>query len=461
MSEEPAYRLAGLNSLTSPKPDKGIAGVVDVIVVGAVEDGKTQFITQAIDAVHGRLPRGQGGLSMDEIEYNLFIHRTARRTLVNPRATERGKVRHYVAWASLPKLMSRLGLGDKLTVLRGRRLLWRCAFACFLYLLTVVGVYVALVYGFGRDGRMGELGTGAAAFVGLLWTLYFTRRHVRKDITERAKQVEFVFWDVAGEDIVSRDEATGTSSPFFLFVEDLVAARSRYITKHFEYGLAIVLVCNPLTLGTDAEDSLYARTQRMMTEIHKLSLQPEVLVVVNRYGLVQGMCKPGANNKKNQLVAILDQRIVDHGQPKTTPASLLRRSVVHETCNLGDKRVVDGVTFRQIRYDAAGKHEYHEEPWPGWDQLEQPERFAHLSKDADIQRIGHYSYRETTAGLTGRPGARLRSWLIKQLWSKASQAVIEPPEGAEHAQARELEQLRSLAASKRRPAQRPGFHAGD
>src|SRR5580692_1068131 len=75
-SREPVPELRGLAALTDPDDD--VAAVIDLAVMGARGDGKTQFLVHAIRALHGRAPALTGG----EAEHN----RAVMRLVLDPRA---------------------------------------------------------------------------------------------------------------------------------------------------------------------------------------------------------------------------------------------------------------------------------------------------------------------------------------------------------------------------------------
>src|SRR5207245_1717337 len=88
--DEPIAELRGLSALTDPDDD--VAAVIDLAVMGARGDGKTQFLVHAIRALHGRSPALTGG----EQELN----RTMMRLVLDPRAqrpdaTPPGVVQHF------------------------------------------------------------------------------------------------------------------------------------------------------------------------------------------------------------------------------------------------------------------------------------------------------------------------------------------------------------------------------
>src|SRR5436305_5944992 len=88
--DEPLADLRGLASLTDPEDD--VAAVIDLAVIGARGDGKTQFLVHAIRALHGRAPALAGA----EQELN----RAIMRLVLDPRAprpdaTPPGVVPHF------------------------------------------------------------------------------------------------------------------------------------------------------------------------------------------------------------------------------------------------------------------------------------------------------------------------------------------------------------------------------
>src|SRR5258705_9940526 len=65
-ADDPVGELRGLATLTDP--DDEVAAVIDLAVIGARGDGKTQFIVHAIRALHAHAPAVEGA------EQNLNRH---------------------------------------------------------------------------------------------------------------------------------------------------------------------------------------------------------------------------------------------------------------------------------------------------------------------------------------------------------------------------------------------------
>ena len=74
-ADEPISDLRGLATLTDP--DDEVAAVIDLAVMGARGDGKTQFLVHAIRALHARAP----ALAGTEQELNRQIMRIIKQSI--------------------------------------------------------------------------------------------------------------------------------------------------------------------------------------------------------------------------------------------------------------------------------------------------------------------------------------------------------------------------------------------
>src|ERR1041385_2847474 len=123
-ANEPVGELRGLATLTDPDD---VTAVIDLAVIGARGDGKTQFIVHAIRAMHAHAP----GLDGPE----QVLNRDVLKLVLDPRATRPdatppGVVPHFTF------RMRSAGLFDRLSWLGAIRLAWRAT-----------GVATALVLG--------------------------------------------------------------------------------------------------------------------------------------------------------------------------------------------------------------------------------------------------------------------------------------------------------------------------
>src|SRR5687768_2344197 len=106
--------IRGLSALTEPEPDEPVAAVVDVAVIGARGDGKTQFIVHAIRTLRAYGPAVGGA----EAQY----HRDIMRVVLDaraprPEATPPGVVPHYVFRIRPAAMLGGVGAGARLGLL--------------------------------------------------------------------------------------------------------------------------------------------------------------------------------------------------------------------------------------------------------------------------------------------------------------------------------------------------------
>src|SRR3954463_515885 len=103
-ADEPVGELRGLATLTDPDD---AAAVIDLAVIGARGDGKTQFIVHAIRAMHAHAPALEGS--------EQTLNRDVLRLVLDPRATRPdatppGVVPHFTFRIRTGTLCDRLGL---------------------------------------------------------------------------------------------------------------------------------------------------------------------------------------------------------------------------------------------------------------------------------------------------------------------------------------------------------------
>ena len=84
-ADDPVASLRGLGTLTDP--DDGVGSVVDLAVIGARGDGKTQFIVHAVRALHAHAPALSGAeqrLNEDLMRLGIETHCRVALDLLGP-----------------------------------------------------------------------------------------------------------------------------------------------------------------------------------------------------------------------------------------------------------------------------------------------------------------------------------------------------------------------------------------
>lgn len=397
--KEPVPGLSGLAGLTAPRV--GASHVVDVVVLGAKGDGKTQLITHAIRTLDARSPAGLSSEEQLQNEKILQLVLNAKRPL--PEANPDKKVRHYVFHVRPDVIYEGLGPLARLGLLLRARL-------AMAYLLAVA-LSVPIVLGVLRVVR-GALdvpvlvGGALAAVLGAAWAL----RHARHELGD-AGDVEVVFWDVAGEDVYS-DRGAGSYHSFL----SALAARRR--ADRPGYGLGPVLICNPMGLGRSREDSPYARLRMILPSFAALQGEPEVLVVVNRSRLASAICARGADG--DELCAVLpvarDASTAggDGGPRDALP--IVRRKVALAHCYDAEPENAGKTRFPTVRYDAGLDAETHESDWPGWDKMSADARARWSEPAGPPAKLIEYRYAEGPGALSGDAAAGFFGWLARVTW---------------------------------------------
>ncbi|MCG8424987.1 MAG: hypothetical protein MJE77_44465 [Proteobacteria bacterium] len=289
--------MRGLTSLTEPGEEDRVGAVVDVAVIGARGDGKTQFIVHAIRTLRAYAPPLEGV----EHQYNrdvLQVVMSAREP--RPEATPPGVVPHYVFRIRPDSLLSQVGLPGRLTLYARVAGLW---FYGLLSLLnaSLVGVLLSWLRG-GPDAA--SIGSAVGLFaVGVLVGAFLSRRQFM-----RRGDIEIVFWDVAGEHVYS-----ASAADYYSFLSALVRQRRERASEARSYAFAPVLLCNPLSLGTRIEGSPYARLRQLMPLFASLNEPlPRAMVAINRWTVVKEVCTPDAN--RDDVVAVAARARIAHAE---------------------------------------------------------------------------------------------------------------------------------------------------
>lgn len=325
--DEPIAELRGLSALTDPDDD--VAAVIDLAVMGARGDGKTQFLVHAIRALHGRAP----ALTGSEQELNLAM----MRLVLDPRAqrpdaTPPGVVPHFTFRVRAAALFERLGWRGSV------RLACRLARVTGLVIAACLFVIVGLAMALRGPVAPAVIVAASGAVLGAAAALLARGR------IERAGEIEIVFWDVAGEQIYSPNAAD-----YHALLGRLVSARRRRAEQLGRpYSFAPVLICNPIALGTFDEGSPYVRLRALLPMFASIDRDASrALVAINRYSVVDRICARGAI--RDEVVAVTTR---PRGEPVSAPQQVARELVREHCLDAEDGR--DGhVAIQYLRYDTA------------------------------------------------------------------------------------------------------------
>lgn len=326
-ADDPVAELRGLGTLT--EPDDDVAAVIDLAVIGARGDGKTQFIVHAIRALHAHAPALEGAEQrLNQDVMRLVLDPRATR----PDATPPGVVPHFTF------RVRAAGLLDRLRGMSAVRLAWRAGrvgFAIVLaVLLAVAGIALAA-----RGNVPAGVAVGASgALVGAVAALVSRRR-----ITELG-DVEVVFWDIAGEQVYS-----AAAADYYTLLGRLVDARRRRADACGRaYAFVPVLICNPLALGTDDEGSPYERLRELLPLFASLDRDAaRALIAINRWSVVDPICARGA--LRDEVVSVTARA---RGEEVSTPSTVAREQVRAHCLDAEDGRD-KGVRLTYLRYDTA------------------------------------------------------------------------------------------------------------
>jgi len=362
---DPVGELRGLASLTDP--DDRVAAIIDLPVIGARGDGKTQFIVHAIRALHAHAPALQGA----EQELNTSV----MRLVLDPRATRPdatppGVVPHFTFRVRTAGLFERLGLlSATLLAIRATRI----GIAVVLCAALLVTGIAAAVSG---QVQSGIVVTGSGALIGAIAALVARRR------LARFGDVEIVFWDVAGEQIYS-----AAAADYYTLMGHLVEARRKRADELGRaYAFAPVLICNPLALGTDDEGSPYERLRELVPLFAALDREaPKALVAINRWSVVDPICARGA--PRDEVVTVSSRSRPEDAAGK---AEVSRELVRAHCLDAEDGRDGD-VRVSYLRYDTAIR--------------------ADVEVDPDAATLA-YQFDDGPGAFSGRARHRFLDWVI-------------------------------------------------
>jgi hypothetical protein len=364
---EPVPELRGLRGLTDP--DAGVTAVIDLPILGARGDGKTQFIVHAIRTLRAHAP----ALTDEEQAAN----RAILRVVLDPRgprseATPPGVVPHYTFRVRAGALTARLGLGGAaaLLVRATSALRWLALWAVVALAAGLVAAAVS------RDLVPSLLVGGSVLALATVGVVLAARRALAGH-----GDLELVLWDVAGEQIYS-----AAAADYHALLTALAEARRRRAEALGRgYALAPILICNPLALGTRPSASAFDRLRRLLPLY--AGVEPstqQAMIAVNRWTVACALTTAGAD--RDEVVTVQAIAVDDEGRPHPGPAGPtgsdggppgrdVVRDVVREVCVDSEDHRDGEVVVRYLRYDAAtdveldgadGKLAYRFADGPGW-----------------------------------------------------------------------------------------------
>jgi hypothetical protein len=325
-------------------------------------------------------------------------------------------VPHYVFRLNPRKLLDQIGFAPRLALLVRATGLGRT-----LGVALIVAAAIA-----GASAFAGVLdGIFALALVWLWGTVAAVAFLVGRARFLRRGPVEVVFWDVAGENLYGSRQK---SADYWSLLKHLVRRRQQDARPDRPYGFAPVLICNPLAVGTDAQDSPFGRLRPLLPIFASLGRgDPEALVVINRWEAVRGMCPPGAD--RDERVAIVSEaRAVARiaAVAPTEPLPVVRRGTVRESCIDLEDTHEEGVHLSVLRYD-AGLCEVSAAPWRSWDALDESVRARWLAPAAEPQELLTYRFTEGPRAFESEARQIFLRW-IARLAFRSSTRVGVPPE---------------------------------
>jgi hypothetical protein len=363
-ADEPVGELRGLSTLTDP--DDATA-VIDIAVIGARGDGKTQFIVHAIRAMHAHAPALDGPEQV--------LNRDVLKLVLDPRATRPdatppGVVPHFTF------RMRSAGMFDRLSWLGALRLAWRATGVASALVLGAALVVLGAALGIKLGAGPGVIVAASGVLVGGLAALVARRR------IAHAGDVEVAFWDVAGEQVYS-----AAAADYYGLLAHLVQARRRRAEQLGRaYAFAPILICNPIALGTADEGSPYERMRQLLPLF--AALDPEAahaMVAINRWAVVDPICARGA--LRDEVVSVASS---GRGEAPA-PARAVAREQVRANCLDAEDGREQDVRLTYLRYDTAIK--------------------TQVEVDSEAASIT-YAYDDGPGAFSGAAATRFLDWVI-------------------------------------------------
>jgi hypothetical protein len=375
-ADEPVGELRGLATLTDPDD---VTAVIDLAVIGARGDGKTQFIVHAIRAMHAHAPALDGAEQL--------LNRDVLKLVLDPRATRPdatppGVVPHFTF------RMRTAGLFDRLSWLGAVRLAWKATgIASALAIgvaLVVAGVIACVKLGAGP----GVIVAASGALIVSLAALVSRRR------LARTGDVEVAFWDVAGEQVYS-----AAAADYYNLLAHLIESRRRRAQELGRaYAFAPVLICNPIALGTGDEGSPYERMLQLLPLFAALDQNSaRAMIAINRWAVVDPICARGA--LRDEVVAVSSN---GRGEAPS-PARAVAREQVRANCLDAEDGRDQNVRLTYLRYDTAIK--------------------TQVDVDSDAATIT-YAYDDGPGAFSGAAATRFLDWVISLVqWPAARHEI--------------------------------------
>jgi hypothetical protein len=402
LGREEVAGLRGLASLTEPGPALAseVAAIVDLAVIGARGDGKTQLIVHAIRTLRAAAPELTGAeLAFNREVMGLVMNARAPR----PAATAPGLVPHYVFRIRAEALFEQLDWSGRAALL-GRA----AGFARGAGLAAAGGALVGAGAMVGAGG-VGALVGGAVAAAG--GAVGWMRS---RDRLARAGEVEIVLWDVAGEHVYSE-----TAVDYHAFLDALVRARrARAQASGRAYAFAPILVCNPLGLGDHVQGSPYARLRELLPLFVSLDPAARALIAINRWAVVDAVCADGADRDERVAIAA---RARDDDAVGGAALPVVVRDVVRQHCRDAEDGKDGDMTITHVRYDAGAQCSARTTPWTEWREAAHTGRWA--TPTAAVDQVLEYEFSDGPGAFGGEARQAFLGWLGALAFPRAARAA--------------------------------------
>jgi len=366
-ADEPVGELRGLATLTDPDD---VTAVIDLAVIGARGDGKTQFIVHAIRAMHAHAPALDGAEQL--------LNRDVLKLVLDPRATRPdatppGVVPHFTF------RMRTAGLFDRLSWLGALRLARRATGIAAALVLGVALIALGAVTGLRLGAEVGVI-VGATGLLVVGLAALVSRRRIA-----RTGDVEVAFWDVAGEQVYS-----AAAADYYHLLAHLVEARRRRAEELGRaYAFAPVLICNPIALGTADEGSPYERMRQLLPLFAALDrTAARAMIAINRWAVVDPICARGA--LRDEVVSVLP---CGRGEAPSPVCAVAREQVRANCLDAEDGREQD-VRLTYLRYDTAIK--------------------TQVDVDREAATIA-YAYDDGPGAFSGAAATRFLDWVVSMV----------------------------------------------
>lgn len=334
---EPEAAARGLAGATEPATDEPVRAVIDLALIGACGDGKTELAATLIRTLRARAPELGGA----EAEDNQRALRAVMGGGARPEAERSDRVAHYTF---------RIPIADLVEMLPGPTrlgLLLRVGAARLPVGPALVVMAATAIASFGLPAPLHILAPVAGSIVCALLFAHAVRAAGAS--LAGAGEVELAIWDPPGE-LLAGERAADVYDLFARLARRRRAGQPGWRT----YAFVPALVVNPLSFADPERREVASRLRSLLPLFAALGgRRPRALVAINRWALVSGACPPGSSKTERAAVRV---ELDDEAAERLT----LDRGALTRACIEVEDGRDGGLALTHVRYEASADVELDE-----------------------------------------------------------------------------------------------------